>query len=883
MESSKREAGEPQRHGRGDLWRLSYLVLAGAVLLTLSGKSGVGQEVAGEVVEELGDEEVVEQDPPIPGAGVGGVAAEPAAEEEPEDPPVRPGFPGRPGGFPGAAPGAAPGGFAGEEGGSIVGDQVTLQFPNNPATDLLAIYERLTEKTLIKDTAIFQGTSISLVTPRPVTRQQAIRYIEATLLLNGYVLVPGPDEQSMKIVSAAAQGQGRAAFADGSRLYEAASDLPMDESVVTFFMRLEYLDPERAAEIFANHVGLHSFGRITPVLNPPGLLLTENASMVRQLLDIKSIVDAETLPAKALTEFIQLEHADAVIVAQIIQSTLEARAREEAAIGRTITGQALQPQAEGGQPQQGGGGGQPQRGERSAEEGASNGVAGPGAQLLADDRLNRILVIADPADFIYVASLVKEFDQPLPMDKPYERRLNHVLATDVLAALVDSMRSTSQGTVTLPDGTTINTRQDPLTSASTAALTGSGSLGNQPTIQTAQVGVDGPGDQIIEPQQDNAPVSVVIGKTRIIANPPSNAILVFGSGDDIRKVDEILDMLDQRPPQVYLATIIGELTITDGLDFGVDYITRFFSGNDGGGSGSLMRGRPELTGGAIADMRDNIITSPFGPANGLNLYGMVGDELDIFITALERTEKFKVLSRPSVYALNNKRATIASGQRIPVPQSTLTSAGNNVIDNANITTNIVYEDVVLKLEVLPRISSEGEVTLAIAQINDTVVGSQRVGENDVPIVGTENLTTTVTVPHRQTVVLGGLIKEQTRDVETGVPFLRRIPVLGRAFESTNQETTRKELIIFIQPFIVEDGDELMRASLGEDLRTGIGAEGRERFPVNFYPELPGQPGTAKPVLVQPGMSDVVVPAVPAVVPEVEETRRGWFPGWRRSN
>jgi type II secretory pathway component GspD/PulD (secretin) len=136
-------------------------------------------------------------------------------------------------------------------------------------------------------------------------------------------------------------------------------------------------------------------------------------------------------------------------------------------------------------------------------------------------------------------------------------------------------------------------------------------------------------------------------------------------------------------------------------------------------------------------------------------------------------------------------------------------------------------------------------------VNDNVVGQQQVGENSVPIIATERLVTTVTVANRSTIVLGGLITENEERSTTGVPFLCRIPVLGYAFKRTKNSKTRKELLIFIQPVVVEDNAEAADASWKEDARTEIGHDAAAVFP-----EEPVS--LTAPVVVQPAPAPSVV-------------------------
>ena len=130
---------------------------------------------------------------------------------------------------------------------------------------------------------------------------------------------------------------------------------------------------------------------------------------------------------------------------------------------------------------------------------------------------------------------------------------------------------------------------------------------------------------------------------------------------------------------------------------------------------------------------------------------------------------------------------------------------------------------------------DGMVTLKITQTNDTVVGNQLVAQNNVPIIGTEQLTTTVTVPTGNNIVMGGLISETEKKDTAGVPYISRVPLLGSLFRNKTTSKVRKELIIFIQPTVVKDNPAMRRASLAEDLRTKVGADTYEAFPDRVIP------------------------------------------------
>jgi general secretion pathway protein D len=756
-----------------------------------------------------------------------------------------------------AGPGA-PGGGPGGPGSNIVGDRVSLQFPLNPVNDILNIYERLVSKPIVKDSSIFNGPQVSLVTPSDVSKDEAIRLIEAALLVNGYVLViePENDKQVKVLLGGARQGGGSPSFSEGVVIYTDPGMLPEGESLVGFFMELDYVDPEDAATIFSNHVVLNEFGRLTPVTNPRGLLITETSPIVRQFIRLKAIIDHPVDDAPLITEFVQLEFAESNVVAQIIQAAMDARMEERQRQGErngTVSGSRSTAQSQPGQPQQQAQAnqsnpqGQSAANQNTRSRNVMNGIGTadqPAAQLIPDDRLNRVMIVASPTDAAYILELIQQFDRPLDSHQPVERKLKYVKANDILPVLVDVLQDTGTGETMLPGGRQIQTRPTPVTSSQLSTLTGTNQnqQNNQNRNQQAGSTIDEVGgreDQISFPLDDVAPISVLVGKTRVIADRQSNSIIVSGTRESEQIVLDMIERLDRRPVQVYLATVIGELTLSDDTQVGVDFIQRFAKwngtkpGSGGFTSGNLNGPNNIVPNGNISNMANMITSTPFGPSNGLNFYGQIGESLDVIVTALEETQRFKVLSRPVVYTQNGKRAEITSGQEVPYPETAVTDT-----DNPNsVRSTVAYKDVVLKLEVLPTINEDNEVTLDIVQINDRVVGQQLIDANEIPIIGKQELNTTVSVANRSTIILGGLISESKDVQDQGIPFLKDIPVIGYAAKNSNVSKTRSELMIFIQPIVVRSDEEATFTSYDEDVRSEIGEDAAATFPEPGNPTI----------------------------------------------
>jgi type II secretory pathway component GspD/PulD (secretin) len=280
--------------------------------------------------------------------------------------------------------------------------------------------------------------------------------------------------------------------------------------------------------------------------------------------------------------------------------------------------------------------------------------------------------------------------------------------------------------------------------------------------------------------------------------------------------------------------VIGQLTLTNDFTLGVDWVQTFkkISGHSGIASTNLNTAEiVNSNGQVVADPRKLLTTAAIPGLQGLTIYAAIGDALNVFVRALDQRSNFKILARPAVYTANNKRAVISSGQRVPVPQSTLsnltTGTTGGIINNSSSTAvaaTVGYEDVELRLEVIPLINSKDEVTLKIAQINDTLGSNVNISGNQVPIVNSQRLTTTVTIPSGATVVLGGLIQDKVTKDMNGIPYLMDVPWLGNLFKFTTNNRERDELLVFIQPSVVNNDVETLRASLKEERRTKIGAD-----------------------------------------------------------
>lgn len=170
------------------------------------------------------------------------------------------------------------------------------------------------------------------------------------------------------------------------------------------------------------------------------------------------------------------------------------------------------------------------------------------------------------------------------------------------------------------------------------------------------------------------------------------------------------------------------------------------------------------------------------------------------------------LGAPSLLVRNNATATITVGTQVPVQSSSISTGNNNVISSAQ------YVSTGVTLTVTPRINPGGLVYMDVSQeISRPGPRDPDISTSGNPPINNKSVTTQVAVQSGQTIFLGGLIAEQTTKGRTGVPYLNRIPGIGRLFGSTISATTRSETIVMITPTVIENTNDLKLAS--DDIRT----------------------------------------------------------------
>ncbi len=300
-------------------------------------------------------------------------------------------------------------------------------------------------------------------------------------------------------------------------------------------------------------------------------------------------------------------------------------------------------------------------------------------------------------------------------------------------------------------------------------------------------------------------VTTGVGEVRIIADEENNALVIMASRADYAKIKSAVRRLDVLPLQVLVEATIVEVSLTDELSYGLQW---FFHHNIGS---SGKQGLGEL------------FPLSVDPSFSYTVNGQAGDVRAV-LNLLAADSRLDVISSPSLMVLDNHTATIKVGDQVPIRTSETTSLATSGIDPL-VTTTIQYRDTGVLLEVTPRVNPGGMVMLEITQdVND--VDLTTTSGIDSPTIIQRRITTSVAVQSGETIVLGGLIRDNESESESGIPGLRSIPGIGRLFSSKTTSSNRTELLVLITPTAISNlaeardaTEEMKRKLAGIDFDT----------------------------------------------------------------
>ena len=269
---------------------------------------------------------------------------------------------------------------------------------------------------------------------------------------------------------------------------------------------------------------------------------------------------------------------------------------------------------------------------------------------------------------------------------------------------------------------------------------------------------------------------------KIVADETNNAIVILSKKSEYNNIKKVLKELDVLPLQVLIEVSIVEVTLTDELSYGLEWHLRHNGISDKFDSDTTL------------DLNSGAGIGAIAPGFSFLLNGS-GSLVQAVFNTLASESKLNVISSPSLMALDNHTATIRVGDQQPVQVASAKSTNNDVL-----TQSIEYKSTGVLLSVTPRVNSGGLVTMELSQ-EVTDIGSIDDATGQRSFLQ-RNINSTVAVQDGRTIILGGLITENTVNSDSGIPGIRDLPLIGGLFGKKTDAKIKRELIVLITPKVI---------------------------------------------------------------------------------
>ena len=628
-----------------------------------------------------------------------------------------------------------------------------------------------------------QGT-VTLATRNPIAPDQAVFLLESALQANGLALVRD------------ARGTFHAGRADALKgISGAVRQMGGSSPVITpgygaVIIPLQYIGAGEMASILRPMVSAEALVRVDTVRNL--LVMMGTRTQAEGWMELVNTFDVDLLKGMSVGVF-PLKYASTKEVEAALRLVSGGGGAGDAASQQSSTLAARAP------------------GAAQSAAPASLGEGNPffGAlRIMPIDRINSILVVTPKASYLEEARRwIERLDKPsdsgsepqlfvYPVQNGNARHLAGVLgglfgsgpATGSTAnSGVAPGLGTSTGNSLGQSGASSGISGGALSANNNASPFGSGSSLNSRSSSTTT--------RTTGQQSGQGAVAANLGSIRVIADELNNSVLVWSTKSEFSKIEATLKRLDLPLTQVLIDASIIEVTLTDDLQYGLKWA---FSGDARAGySGIGNVGGLDTTATAA-------LTNGFSYAlrNGAGA-------LKATISALAGKSLLKMLSNPSLMVLDNHTATITVGDQVPVQTAT-----TNVITGVATNTNTYqYKDTGVNLSVTPSVNAGNIVSMQIDQtVTDVVTGSSATQ----PTFLQRQIGSKVAVRSGESIVLGGLIKNNETKIKNGVPLLQELPLVGNLFAQNTTKGTRTELLVIITPRVVRSDVDIREVS--EDLR-----------------------------------------------------------------
>lgn len=673
-------------------------------------------------------------------------------------------------------------------------DATEINVRNADLLNLVRIFSKKTKRNYILDERV-KGT-VSIYLPGKISADEAINILDSVLNLKGFTTVPMSDNL-WKIIPIAEAKQTTIPTLKGNE----PSSNPT-ASIVTRFINLKYIGADEVKQLITPLIS--SAGLVNAYTGTNSLILIDSEENINRILELVESLDLP-FTNRDMT-LIPVQHAEAKVLAETIEKILLDKKSDKAVVEQDVarfrpTG--MQQQAINGT-------------SNAATPKSDGQTINPRAKepkIIADERTNSIIVVADEDTTNRIQALVSQLDSAIDLsgNRFYVYHCQHANAeqlAEVLSNLVDGSSGSGEAKATGSEEKKNSTRE-----RNSKQVRSSGK-----SRSSSSMGSDGDSESSTGSSSSTSSGSAEGSKTvkfsedlSITSDTATNSLVIVGSKTDYEKLLLLLKELDIKRRQVLVEAVLLEVNVDAG-----ESVNSAFLGSAGGKDGGIIAGNNAGTvSGLLSGLAGfgnsaastgtsgidfNKFTLAAASSGSLTLPGDVTIPSQTFVMqAIGTNNNVNILSSPTIIATDNEEAEIVVGQNVPFLASTASNS-----QNLNNTFNQVdRQDVGITLRLTPQISGSDFVTLKMfTEVSNVLPGTANSALGPTTTVRTSE--TTVTTKDNQMVVTGGLISDSTTDTTDGIPYLRNIPLLGSLFGGTTNEKLQKNLLFFITPRIIRD-------------------------------------------------------------------------------
>ncbi len=680
--------------------------------------------------------------------------------------------------------------------------KITMDYVDASVSDVVKYMAKITCKNfIIKDDL---SGKITIISHQQVGVEEAYEAFLSALAMNGYTTVQVGKNTMVVPTTEAANHPLKVLQPDDL--------IPATDNYVTQIVQVENVSVADMSSVVKELGGTKV--RVVAYAPTNTLIITDSAFNIRRVVRIVAQLDVAA--PKSKLEVIPLKHATAADVEKVLKDVYSVAATS------TSSSSSSSASERGARAKKG-------KADAAPAAGSATSVGSEGvyiSKIISDERTNSLIILANAEALLDVRGLIAQLDADID---PNSRSQIHVIylenakASDVASVLQDlsssssSSSSKSSGSASSKSKSSSSGSRTPSRSSNSGGYGGgggsssSGSSGGSSRGGSSGGGMPGgaPGDMSMGGGGTGV-VAAFDSGMRITADENTNSLVIIAAPEDYRVIKSVIAKLDIRRRQVFVEVVVLEVGSEDEFDFGIGY-----HGGLPDSAGNMQLASAQLNGtsfGATSDALSGLAMGIFGAETvDIPMFSATGvasvltiPTFGIALNALASNSGVDILSNPSLLIVDNEEATISVGRNVPFPVSSGRDNNNNPI------VSYQREDVGIELKVTPQINESNTVTMEISlKVAEVEEDSSGLDVTTAGFITSEReMENVAVVDDNQTIVIGGLIGKTATTVETKIPILGDIPLIGALFRGTRKTERKTNLLIFLTPHVINEPEDL---------------------------------------------------------------------------